>query len=57
MVLDDDIVGAAHTQDRTLGRKIVPADLLAMIAADERLGWHRRSGSLTLAVTPDPAST
>ena len=54
VVLGDDIVGAAYTQDRTLGRKIVHADLLAMIAADERLGWRRRSGPLTLAVTLEP---
>ena len=54
VVLDDDIVGAAYTQDRTLGRKIVHADLLAMTAADERLGWRRQSSPLTLAVTLEP---
>jgi tRNA(adenine34) deaminase len=54
VVLDDDVVGAAYTRDRTLGRKLVHADLLAMIAADERLGWHRRPGPLTLAVTLEP---
>ena len=54
VALGDEIVGFAHTQDQRLGRRIVHADLLAMIAADERLGWTRRSAPLALAVTLEP---
>jgi tRNA(adenine34) deaminase len=31
----DRVVGRAHTKERELGRRIVHADLLAMIQADE----------------------
>jgi tRNA(adenine34) deaminase len=39
----EEIVGRAFTQERGLGRRLVHADLLAMVQADERLGWARGS--------------
>jgi tRNA(adenine34) deaminase len=54
VVLGDDIVGSAYTRDRSLGRRIVHADLLAMMDADERLGRRRRAAPLALAVTLEP---
>lgn len=50
----DELVASAHTREKALGRRIVHADLLAMIAADEELGWRRRSGEIGLAVTLEP---
>ncbi|MGC9540377.1 deaminase [Streptomyces sp. UG1] len=43
-----------RTQEQALGRRLVHADLLAMIEADQRLGWRRRTGPLTLAVSLEP---
>lgn len=54
VAVGDDIVGRAYTQEKTLGRRLVHADLLAMIAADEALGWRRRAHPLQLAVTLEP---
>jgi tRNA(adenine34) deaminase len=54
VVLGDEIVGRAHTSERTLGRRLVHADLLAMIEADGRLGWSRRPHPLCLAVSLEP---
>lgn len=50
----DQVVGRAHTQERTLGRRIVHADLLALEAADRNLGFRRVEGPLTLAVNLEP---
>ena len=50
----DDLIAAEHTQDKTLARRVVHADLLAIIAADEALGWRRRSGPVSLAITLEP---
>jgi len=54
VVLDDEIVGRAYTQDQRLGRRLVHADLLAMIEADERWGWRRRPHPLRMAVNLEP---
>jgi tRNA(adenine34) deaminase len=54
VVLGDEIVGRAHTSEKTLGRRLVHADLLAMIEADTRLGWDRRQHPLRMAVTLEP---
>jgi tRNA(adenine34) deaminase len=54
VALGDDIVGRAFTQDKTSGRRLVHAELLAMVEADEMLGWARRSQPLRLAVNLEP---
>lgn len=54
VVTGDDVIGAAHTRDRGLDRRTAHADLLAIVEADERLGWRRRPGPLALAVTLEP---
>src|SRR6266511_2666881 len=38
VVMGDEVVGWAYTQDSSRNRRLVHADLLAMITADERLG-------------------
>ena len=54
VVMGDDVVGSACTRDRGLDRRTAHADLLAMVEADERLGWRSRPAPLTLAVTLEP---
>jgi tRNA(adenine34) deaminase len=54
VVLGDQVVGRAHTQERTQGRRLVHADLLAMEQADRQLGWQRRTHPLKLAITLEP---
>jgi tRNA(adenine34) deaminase len=54
VVLGDEIVGRAFTQEHTRGRRLVHADLLAMIEADEVLGLGPRSHPLRLAVSLEP---
>ncbi|MEE6311796.1 deaminase [Plantactinospora veratri] len=54
VVLGDEIVGRAFTRERGLRRRLVHADLLAMIEADERLGWRERPAPLRLAVNLEP---
>lgn len=54
VVLGDEIVGRAFTQEKARGRRLVHADLLAMIEADEALGWRRRPHPLRLAVNLEP---
>jgi len=54
VAMGDDIIGRAYTQEKAKGRMLVHADLLAMIEADERLGWRRRDHSLQLAVNLEP---
>ncbi|WP_250037546.1 deaminase [Paractinoplanes maris] len=48
------IVASAFTRDVSLGRRLVHADLLAMIEADEKLGWRARPHPLRLAVNLEP---
>lgn len=52
--MGEEIVGSAFTQEVTLGRRLVHADLLAMAEADQHLGWTRRPRPLVLAVTLEP---
>ncbi|HZD97130.1 MAG TPA: nucleoside deaminase [Micromonosporaceae bacterium] len=54
VVMGDDIVAQSHTRERGIGRRLVHADLLAMIAADERLGFAKRPAPLALAVNLEP---
>ncbi|GIE29552.1 hypothetical protein Ait01nite_025970 [Actinoplanes italicus] len=48
------ILARAHTRDVSLGRRLVHADLLAMIEADEALGWGPRPHPVRLAVNLEP---
>jgi tRNA(adenine34) deaminase len=48
------VVARAFTRDVSLGRRLVHADLLAMIAADEELGWDPRPHPVRLAVNLEP---
>jgi len=54
VVMGGEIVGRSYTKERAAGRRLVHADLLAMIAADESLGWRKRSEPLALAVNLEP---
>jgi tRNA(adenine34) deaminase len=54
VLLGDRVVGRAHTQQRTAHRRIVHADLLAMLEADAVLGFRRHDEPLTLAVNLEP---
>ncbi|MDV6277745.1 deaminase [Rhodococcus erythropolis] len=55
IVFDDKrVLGRAYTQEQGLRRRIVHADLQAMLQADETLGFARTSGELTLAVNLEP---
>src|SRR2546427_3856366 len=54
VVLGDRVVGRAHTQERGRQRRLVHADLLAMVQADQDLGWSRRPHPLRLAVSLEP---
>ncbi len=49
-----EIIASAYTQDVAQARRLVHADLLAMIAADEKLGWRPRTHPLRLAVNLEP---
>jgi tRNA(adenine34) deaminase len=50
----DKIIGRGYTQEKELKRRIVHADLMAMIEADARLGFNRSILPLTLAVNIEP---
>jgi tRNA(adenine34) deaminase len=54
VVIGDDIVASAFTQDRGSDRRLAHADLLAMVEADQHLGWRRREHPLRLAVNLEP---
>ena len=54
VVMGDVIVAQSNTQERGAGRRLVHADLLAMIAADEHLGYAKRPAPLALAVNLEP---
>ena len=54
VVMGDEIVAQSHTRERGAGRRLVHADLLAMIAADERLGHAKRPARVALAVNLEP---
>ncbi|WP_250003720.1 nucleoside deaminase [Actinoplanes sp. M2I2] len=49
-----EIIARAFTRDVSLGRRLVHADLLAMTAADEQLGWRARPHPVRLAVNLEP---
>jgi tRNA(adenine34) deaminase len=54
MVMGDQVIARAFTQDHGRNRRLVHAELLAMIEADEQLGWTRRAYPLQLAVNLEP---
>ncbi|MBB5866857.1 tRNA(adenine34) deaminase [Allocatelliglobosispora scoriae] len=54
VVLGDEVVAQAYTQEKASGRRLVHADLLAMTAADHLLGWRRMPHPLRLAVNLEP---
>jgi tRNA(adenine34) deaminase len=49
-----EVIGRAYTQERTHNRRIVHADLMAMLEADARLGFARSKEPLVLAVNLEP---
>jgi tRNA(adenine34) deaminase len=54
VVMGEEIVARAYTQERRRHRRMVHADVLAMTDADEQLGWTRRPHPLRLAVNLEP---
>lgn len=54
VLLGDRVIGRAFTQERALRRRVVHADLLAMIEADTVLGFGDHDEPLTLAVNLEP---
>lgn len=52
--LGDRIIGRAFTQDHAQRRRVVHADLLAILQADTALGLTRYDEPLTLAVNLEP---
>jgi tRNA(adenine34) deaminase len=54
VVMGDQVVGQACTQEKSQGRRLVHADLLAMEEADRRLGRRSRPAPLVLAVNLEP---
>jgi tRNA(adenine34) deaminase len=54
VVLGDEVLAGAFTSEKTLGRRLVHAELLAMTEADEKLGWSRRRHPLRLAASLEP---
>lgn len=54
VALGDEIVGSSFTRERTEGRRLVHADLLALTQADRALGWRARDHPLRLAVNLEP---
>jgi tRNA(adenine34) deaminase len=52
VAIDGEVVGEAHTQERTQSRLLVHADLLALDAADRRLHGRRRRATLYVTLEP-----
>ena len=52
VVVDDVVVGEAHTEERTQGRLLVHADLLALDRADARLAGRRARATLYVNLEP-----
>ncbi|PQZ93726.1 deaminase [Arthrobacter sp. MYb227] len=50
----DQVVAKDFTHERALGRRIVHADLMAMLEADRSIGFSRSSLPLTLVVNLEP---
>jgi tRNA(adenine34) deaminase len=52
VVVDDEVVGEAHTEERTQRRLLVHADLLALDRADGRLAGRRARATLYVNLEP-----
>ena len=52
VVLDGEVIAEAHTEDRTQGRLLVHADLLALDRADRRLRGRRARATLYVTLEP-----
>jgi tRNA(adenine34) deaminase len=52
VVVDDQVVAAAHTKEKTLGRLLVHAELLALDAADQVVGQRRQQAKLYATLEP-----
>src|SRR5687768_3063774 len=52
VVVDGEIVAEAHTEERTQGRLLVHADLLALDMADRRLQGRRSRATLYVTLEP-----
>jgi tRNA(adenine34) deaminase len=50
----DEVIARAYTQERALKRRVVHADLMAILKADEVLGFRRSKEPLTLVVNLEP---
>ena len=50
----DQVVARAYTQEQALGRRVVHADLMAMLEADQRIGLALSPQPLTLVVNLEP---
>lgn len=50
----DRVIGRGYTQEQKLHRRIVHADLMAMLEADEKVGFKRSAEPLILAVNLEP---
>jgi tRNA(adenine34) deaminase len=53
-MMGDAVIAEAFTQERTLGRRLVHAELLALTSADEALGRGRRIAPVHLATNLEP---
>jgi tRNA(adenine34) deaminase len=50
----NEVIGRGYTQEQKLKRRIVHADLMAMLDADAQLGFKRSTEPLILAVNLEP---
>jgi tRNA(adenine34) deaminase len=54
VAVGDEIVARSSTRDVGLGRRLAHAEVLALVSADELLGWRDRAGPVRLATTLEP---
>jgi tRNA(adenine34) deaminase len=54
VVLSGEVIARSATQEKSQSRRLVHAELLALTAADRKLGFGRRDDPLILAVTLEP---
>ena len=54
VLIGDRVLAKAYTQEQALGRRVVHADLMAMLEADQHIGLARSPLPLTLVVNLEP---
>lgn len=54
VVMGEEIIGRAYAQERSAGRRLCHADILAMEQPDKPLGWSARPHPLQLAINLEP---